>query len=80
MMKLMDRIAEGRGHLREIDMLLELTLVFLRHYLYPRSIHLLISIHLLVHLAQQTNRGSNDLCSWRRRRMAHSGFDETLST
>jgi len=29
MMKLMDRIAEGRGHLREIDMLLELTLVFL---------------------------------------------------
>ena len=29
MMKLMDRITEGRGHLREIDMLLELTLVFL---------------------------------------------------
>lgn len=28
MMKLMDRITEGRGHLREIDMLLELTLVF----------------------------------------------------
>ena len=28
MMKLMDRIAEGRGHLREIDMLLELTSVF----------------------------------------------------
>jgi len=28
MMKMMDRIAEGRGHLREIDMLLELTSVF----------------------------------------------------
>ena len=28
MMKMMDRIVEGRGHLREIDMLLELTLVF----------------------------------------------------
>lgn len=27
-MKMMDRIVEGRGHLREIDMLLELTLVF----------------------------------------------------
>jgi len=25
MMKMMDRLAEGRGHLREIDMLLELT-------------------------------------------------------
>ena len=28
MMKMMDRIVEGRGHLREIDMLLELTSVF----------------------------------------------------
>ena len=27
---MMDRIVEGRGHLREIDMLLELTLVFSR--------------------------------------------------
>ena len=52
MMKMMDRIVEGRGHLREIDMLLELTSVFFPTPLYPRSIHLLISIHPLVLLAQ----------------------------
>ena len=57
MMKMMDRIAEGRGHLREIDMLLELTLVPFPQSLNHRSMHLLISTHLLVPSVQETNRG-----------------------
>ena len=57
MMKMMDRIVEGRGHLREIDMLLELTLVCFPPSLNPRSIHLLISLHRLVSVGQETNRG-----------------------
>jgi len=55
MMNMMDRLVEGRGHQREIDMLLELTYVSLRPLL-PKITKLKKTF-----LYQKTNRRSYDL-------------------
>ena len=71
MMNMMDRFVEGRGHQREIDMLLELTCV-------PASCFCSSSDTHHNALLQQTSRRSNDLRIGRRCRVAHPGLDAAL--
>ena len=71
MMNMMNRFVEGRGHLREIDMLLELTYVS-----FPRS--LLLRLDFLFILLQETDRRSYYLCLGRCRCMAYPGPHASL--
>jgi len=64
----MNRFVEGRGHQREIDMLLEITYVATLIYFIPTDLT----------LPQKTSRRANDLCAWRCRRLAHTRFDEAF--
>jgi hypothetical protein len=61
MMKMMDRIVEGRGHLREIDMLLELTSVLFSRSLPIPDPYICLSFYIHWFL-QQTDRGEDYLC------------------
>lgn len=79
MMKMMDRIVEGRGHLREIDMLLELTSVPLSRRLSIPDLYICLSFY--IHwLLQQTDRGEDYLCPRGRCCLADSRFNEAFPT
>ena len=64
MMNMMDRLTDGRAQEREIDMLLELTLVFL-----------LVILDHAKRILQETNRGAHDLRIGRRGGLADPGID-----
>lgn len=70
MSRMMDRLVEGRGHQREIDMLLELSYVpYRRALMWPQPLTIVV---------QQANRRTNYLCARRRCCMAHPGSHETF--
>lgn len=79
MMNMMNRFVEGRGHLREIDMLLELTYVLTPSHPVSES-YIVLTTRLFCACRQETSRRPHDLCARRRGGVAHSGSDATLPT
>src|SRR6266702_2055672 len=77
MMNMMNRFVEGRGHQREIDMLLELTYVLTPSHNISES-YLFLTTHLFCASPQQTSRRPHNLRSRGCGGVAHSGPNATL--